>query len=100
MAENASAGARQHQGAGGKIIHASPNTTANIFAKAISKDGGRGSYRGLLEIAKGAHGARSKVVRDALLLDEHSALGRLPDDQEPRCGASDVGARQASPPLA
>src|SRR5215210_2495686 len=66
------AGEGQHQDAGGKIIHAAPNTTSNIFAKSISKDGGRSSYRGLLEVAKGAHGARSKVVCDALLLDEES----------------------------
>jgi len=63
------AGAGQHQDAGAKIIHAAPNTTSNIFAKSICKDGGRGSYRGLLEIAKGAHGSRYKVVCDALLLD-------------------------------
>ena len=55
-----------------------PNTTSNIFAKSISKDGGRGSYRGLLEVAKGAHGARSKVVCDALLLDEHSRSDTYP----------------------
>ena len=72
------AGEGQHQDAGGKIIHAAPNTTSNIFAKSISKDGGRGSYRGLLEIAKGAHGARSKVVCDALLLDEHSRSDTYP----------------------
>jgi Fe-S cluster assembly protein SufB len=72
------AGHGQHQDAGGKIIHAAPNTTSNIFAKSISKDGGRGSYRGLLEIAKGAHGARSKVVCDALLLDEHSRSDTYP----------------------
>ena len=72
------AGKGQHQDAGGKIIHAAPNTTSNIFAKSISKDGGRGSYRGLLEIAKGAHGARSKVVCDALLLDEHSRSDTYP----------------------
>src|ERR1700760_994708 len=72
------AGAGQHQDAGGKIIHAAPNTTSNIFAKSISKDGGRGSYRGLLEIAKGAHGARSKVVCDALLLDEKSRSDTYP----------------------
>src|SRR6187551_861060 len=36
------AGAGQHQDAGGKIVHAAPNTTSNIFAKSISKDGGRG----------------------------------------------------------
>jgi Fe-S cluster assembly protein SufB len=72
------AGAGQHQDAGAKIIHAAPNTTSNIFAKSISKDGGRSSYRGLLEIAKGAHGSRSKVVCDALLLDEHSRSDTYP----------------------
>ena len=72
------AGAGQHQDAGAKIIHAGPNTTSNIFAKSIAKDGGRGSYRGLLEIAKGAHGSRSKVVCDALLLDEHSRSDTYP----------------------
>jgi Fe-S cluster assembly protein SufB len=72
------AGKDQHQDAGGKIIHAAPNTTSNIFAKSISKDGGRGSYRGLLEVAKGAHGAKSKVVCDALLLDEHSRSDTYP----------------------
>ena len=64
-----------------------PNTTSNIFAKSISKDGGRGSYRGLLEIAKGAHGSRSKVVCDALLLDEHSRSDTYPTI---RIGEDDV----------
>ncbi|GBD46334.1 FeS cluster assembly protein SufB [bacterium HR41] len=72
------AGRGQHQDAGGKIIHAAPETTSNIFSKSISKDGGRASYRGLLEIAKGARGSRSKVVCDALLLDEHSRSDTYP----------------------
>src|SRR5437762_6427775 len=72
------AGAGQHQDAGGKIIHGAPKTTSNIFAKSISKDGGRSSYRGLLELDKGAHGARSKVVCDALLLDEESRSDPYP----------------------
>src|SRR4051794_10391705 len=66
------AGGGQHQDAGGKIIHAAPKTTSSIFAKSISKNGGRGTYRGLLEVAKGASESRSKVVCDALLLDEDS----------------------------
>src|ERR1700734_3240035 len=81
------AGAGQHQDAGGKIIHAAPNTTSNIFAKSISKDGGRGSYRGLLEVAKGAHGSKSKVVCDALLLDDHSRSDTYPTI---RIGEDDV----------
>jgi Fe-S cluster assembly protein SufB len=72
------AGAGQHQDAGGKIIHAAPRTTSSIFAKSISKDGGRSTYRGLLEVAKGASEVRSKVVCDALLLDEHSRSDTYP----------------------
>ncbi|MEI7625246.1 MAG: Fe-S cluster assembly protein SufB [Actinomycetota bacterium] len=72
------AGDGQHQDAGGKIVHAAPNTTSNIFAKSISKGGGRSSYRGLLEVAKGAHGSKSKVVCDALLLDEASRSDTYP----------------------
>jgi len=72
------AGKGQHQDAGGKIVHAAPHTTSNIFAKSISKDGGRSSYRGLLEVAKGATAARSKVVCDALLLDEDSRSDTYP----------------------
>ena len=81
------AGNGQHQDAGAKIVHAAPNTTSNIFAKSISKDGGRSSYRGLLEVAKGAHGSRSKVVCDALLLDEHSRSDTYPTI---RIGEDDV----------
>jgi Fe-S cluster assembly protein SufB len=72
------AGNGQHQDAGAKIVHAAPNTTSNIFAKSISKDGGRTSYRGLLEVAKGAHGSKSTVVCDALLLDEQSRSDTYP----------------------
>ena len=81
------AGKGQHQDAGAKIVHAAPNTTSNIFAKSISKDGGRSSYRGLLEVAKGAHGSKSKVVCDALLLDEHSRSDTYPTI---RIGEDDV----------
>ncbi len=81
------AGNGQHQDAGGKIIHAAPKTTSSIFAKSISKDGGRGTYRGLLEIAKGATQSRSKVVCDALLLDERSRSDTYPTI---RIGEDDV----------
>jgi Fe-S cluster assembly protein SufB len=72
------AGKGQHQDAGGKIIHAAPKTTSSIFAKSISKDGGRSTYRGLLEVAKGASEAKSKVVCDALLLDPESHSDTFP----------------------
>ena len=72
------AGDGQHQDAGGKIIHAAPKTSSSIFSKSISKDGGRATYRGLLEIADGATESRSKVVCDALLLDEDSRSDTYP----------------------
>jgi Fe-S cluster assembly protein SufB len=72
------AGDGQHQDAGGKIIHGAPRTTSSIFAKSISKDGGRSTYRGLLEVGKGATESRSKVVCDALLLDEDSRSDTYP----------------------
>jgi Fe-S cluster assembly protein SufB len=68
----------QHQDAGGKAVHVAPNTTSVITSKSISKNGGRSSYRGLLEVAKGAHGAKSKVVCDALILDEESRTDTYP----------------------
>jgi Fe-S cluster assembly protein SufB len=72
------AGLGQHQDAGAKIYHVAPRTTSNIFAKSISKDGGRSTYRGMLEVAKGAVESRSKVVCDALLLDEESRTDTYP----------------------
>src|SRR3954452_14858526 len=71
-------GKGQHQDAGGKAVHIAPNTTSVITSKSISKDGGRAGYRGLLEVAKGATGAKSKVVCDALILDEESRSDTYP----------------------
>jgi len=72
------AGDGQHQDAGGKAVHVAPNTTSVITSKSISKNGGRAGYRGLLEVAKGAAGAKSKVVCDALILDEDSRSDTYP----------------------
>jgi Fe-S cluster assembly protein SufB len=72
------AGAGQHQDAGGKVVHVAPNTTSLITSKSISKGGGRAGYRGLLEVAKGAKRAKSKVVCDALILDEESRSDTYP----------------------
>lgn len=72
------AGRGQHQDAGGKIIHMAPNTSSRITSKSISRDGGRTTYRGLLYVAKGATGVKSKVVCDALLLDDKSRTDTYP----------------------
>src|SRR5205814_2647370 len=72
------AGTRQHQDAGGKCVHVAPNTTSVITSKSISKNGGRAGYRGLLEVNKAAGGSRSKVVCDALILDDESRSDTYP----------------------
>src|ERR671935_3235242 len=68
----------QHQDAGGKAVHVAPNTSSVITSKSISKNGGRAGYRGLLEVAKNAVGSKSKVVCDALILDERSRSDTYP----------------------
>ncbi len=72
------AGKGQHQDTGGKVIHAAPDTTSTITSKSVSKDGGRAGYRGQLKVARGAKNAKSTVLCDALLLDEHSRSDTYP----------------------
>ncbi|GMQ77688.1 MAG: Fe-S cluster assembly protein SufB [Anaerolineae bacterium] len=72
------AGAGQHQDAGGKVVHVAPNTSSRIISKSLSKSGGRASYRGLLKVYEGAHGSKSNVVCDALLLDDKSRSDTYP----------------------
>ncbi len=72
------AGKGQHQDAGGKVVHGAPYTSSRIISKSISKNGGRASYRGLLKVASGAHGSKSNVVCDALILDEASRSDTYP----------------------
>src|SRR5215203_2134763 len=67
------AGNGQHQDAGGKIIHGAPKTTSSIFAKSISKDGGRGRHRGALQ-----GGVRRAAARRGV------ALGHLSHDPDRR----------------
>ncbi len=57
---------------GGKAVHAAPETTSNMVAKSISKEGGLTTYRGLVKILKGAKGAKTSVSCEALILDKKS----------------------------
>ena len=68
----------QHQDTGAKVHHLASNTTSNILSKSISKDGGRTSYRGLVNISKKAENCKSNVVCDALLFDESSQADTYP----------------------
>tara|TARA_B100001996_G_scaffold191766_1_gene146768 strand:+ start:6952 stop:8364 length:1413 start_codon:yes stop_codon:yes gene_type:complete len=71
-------GSGQHQDAGAKIHHLASNTTSKILSKSISKDGGRGSYRGMVTVSPKANNCKLNVVCDALILDDESRSDTYP----------------------
>ncbi|MDO8609478.1 MAG: Fe-S cluster assembly protein SufB [bacterium] len=68
----------QHQDAGAKMFHFAPNTTSRIISKSISKNGGRTSYRGLVQVMPGAVNSSVYVSCDALLIDDKSRSDTYP----------------------
>ncbi|MEU0543414.1 Fe-S cluster assembly protein SufB [Nocardia sp. NPDC005978] len=72
------AGAGQHQDTGAKMLHLAPHTSSNIISKSVARGGGRASYRGLVQVNKGAYGSSSSVKCDALLVDNISRSDTYP----------------------
>src|ERR671934_43585 len=72
------AGEGQHQDAGAKMVHAAPHTSSSILSKSVARGGGRTSYRGLIQVNEGAHGSKSNVLCDALLVDQVSRSDTYP----------------------
>jgi len=72
------AGKGQHQQAGGKAVHAAPDTTSTIVNKSISKDGGKTTYVGLVSIAEDCPRCKSNVKCDALIMDDKSQSDTVP----------------------
>jgi Fe-S cluster assembly protein SufB len=68
----------QHTDSGAKMVHAAPHTSSNIVSKSVAQGGGRTSYRGLVQINKGAHHSKSTVKCDALLIDSNSRSDTYP----------------------
>lgn len=68
----------QYLDTGSKVVHAAPYTTSNINSKSISKDGGYAFYRGLLRVAPNAHGSKSTVSCESLMLDNESNSDTIP----------------------
>ncbi|MDQ3008714.1 MAG: Fe-S cluster assembly protein SufB [bacterium] len=75
------AGAGQHQDTGSKAIHLAPHTSSTIISKSISKDGGRTSYRGMVNVGPMATNSKNTVICDALLLDGRSRSDTYPVDR-------------------
>ena len=72
------AGKGQHQDTGAKMVHLAPNTTSKVTSKSVSRIDGRSTYRGMLNVAKGATNVKSTVRCDALLLDDTSKTDTYP----------------------
>ena len=72
------AGKNQHQDTGAKMVHLAPYTTSKVTSKSVSRLNGRSTYRGLLNVAKGATNVKATVRCDALLLDDTSKTDTYP----------------------
>jgi Fe-S cluster assembly protein SufB len=71
-------GEGQHQDAGAKMVHAAPHTSSQIISKSVARNGGRTSYRGLVQINEGAVDSKATVKCDALLVDQISRSDTYP----------------------
>lgn len=72
------AGEGQHQETGAKMHHMAPYTSSTVVAKSVARNGGRASYRGLVEIDEKAYHSKSNVLCDALLVDKESRTDTYP----------------------
>ena len=95
------AGDGQHQDAGAKVHHLAPNTTSNILSKSISKNGGRSSYRGMLQVMpKAADAGQSVSVMHLFLMNIRSdtyptmEIGNSTADLEHEASVSKVSGDQ------
>src|SRR5712692_3223699 len=71
----------QQADTGTKMIHLGKNTRSTIIAKGISAGYGNNTYRGLVQIHKGATNARNYSQCDSLLLGSTCAAFTFPDIQ-------------------
>lgn len=72
------AGKGQDLDTGAKVVHAAPNTSSTINSKSISKNGGIATYRGSVIVNKNAHGSKSMVSCESLMLDNISKSDTIP----------------------
>ena len=74
----ASAGVKQIQDTGAKMIHLAPYTKSNIVSKSIASNGGVANYRGLAKITKNAHHSVANIKCDTIILDDLSKSDTIP----------------------
>lgn len=78
MLSIAFAGQSQFQDVGAKMFHFAPETCSRTISKSISKDGGRSSFRGLVQVFPGAKNSKVYTSCNALILDKKSRSDTYP----------------------
>lgn len=69
---------KQQADTGTKMIHIGKNTRSTIVSKGISAGNGQNTYRGLVKINPGAHGARNYSVCDSMLMGDRCGAHTFP----------------------
>ncbi|MDA7866667.1 Fe-S cluster assembly protein SufB [Verrucomicrobia bacterium] len=69
---------RQQADTGTKMIHVGKNTRSTIISKGISAGRGQNSYRGLVQVKKGATNARNFSQCDSLLIGDQCGAHTFP----------------------
>lgn len=72
------AGEGQNLDTGAKVVHTGKNTSSYINTKSISKSGGISTFRSSVVVQKQAHGAKSAVSCESLMLDSVSRSDTIP----------------------
>ena len=84
------AGEGQNLDTGAKVVHTGKNTSTYINTKSISKSGGISTFRSSVVVQKQAHGAKSAVSCESLMLDSVSRSDTIPA-MDIRCKDCAVG---------
>ncbi len=69
---------KQQADTGTKMIHIGKNTRSTIISKGISAGEANNNYRGLVQISKGASGARNFTQCDSLLIGSQCSANTFP----------------------
>ena len=84
------AGSRQNLDTGAKVAHIGKDTASVMNTRSISKDGGISTFRSCVTVAKEAHGAKSTVSCQSLMVDNRSRSDTIPA-MDIRCRDAAVG---------
>lgn len=84
------AGEGQDLDTGTKVVHAAPNTSSYVTTRSISKSGGVNTFRSSVQVNENAHGSKSSVSCESLMLDSVSRSDTIPA-MDIRTNQADVG---------